>query len=487
MKSAGSVYGSSTMTVSLTDEVLNVNLGDKRLNQRLGIVIEQLGERPERSIPSVTVSRAAREGAYRFFSNKSVTPAKILQPHIDATRERISQCQRVLLVQDTTELDLTRPSQQVDGAGPMDSNARRGAFAHLMVAFSSTGLPLGMVWHKLWARDRIETSLSDAERVSNRQNMPIEQKESIRWIEGLRCARDVAAACPDTMCIAVSDSESDIYEMFTEPRSNGDDESSPKVHLLVRACQTRSTNTGNWLDDVRATPRLLKSTILVSARRAKIKVTKHKREQSRDARSARIEIRAAAVTLRPPNRVDRKLPPVTVNLVLAEETNPPEGCEPIRWILATTLPISTPEEVQMIIESYCQRWQIEIFFKTLKSGCNIEKRLFEELSRLLNCLAVCLIIAWRVMYLCRIGDECPDVCCEVVFSPSEWKSVYSTVHCGKPLPKKPPRMQAMIDMVASLGGYIKRGDSRPGTKTLWIGLEAVYFLALGWESRRPGS
>jgi IS4 transposase len=102
-----------------------------------------------------------------------------------------------------------------------------------------------------------------------------------------------------------------------------------------------------------------------------------------------------SLTVRPPYRADRDLPPVTVNLVLVEETNAPEGCEPIRWILATTLPIDNEEEVQMIIESYCQRWQIEIFFKTLKSGCNIEKRLFEQLPHVLNCLAVCLIIAWR--------------------------------------------------------------------------------------------
>lgn len=474
-----------TMTVSLRDEVHTADFGDKRINYRYGDVVEVLGESPNNSIPAATKSRAAMEATYRFFRNAAVTPAKILKPHADATIERISQCDRVLLVQDTTELDLTRPSQQVSGAGPMDSEARRGAFAHLMVAFSSTGLPLGTVWHKLWARERIETSLSDAARVTNRQKIPIEHKESIRWIEGLRCARDVAAACPDTLCICVSDSEADIYEMFSEPRSKGDDESSPKVHLLIRACQTRSTTTGNWLEDVRATPCLLDKPIRVSARKAKIKITKQKRGQSRDARLATVEIRAETVTLCPPHRVDRVLPPVTVNVVLAEERNAPEGCEPIRWILATTLPISTAEEVQMIVESYCQRWQIEIFFRTLKSGCRIEERLFEHLHRLLNCLAVYLIIAWRVMYLCRLGDDCPDLDCEVVFLPSEWKSVYMVVHRTRKLPKKPPRMKEMIDMVAGLGGYIKRRNSRPGTKTLWTGLEEVCYLALAWETFGP--
>ena len=95
------------------------------------------------------------ELAYRFFDNQQVTPQKILQPHINATLERISQCKRVVLVQDTTELDLTRPSQQVQGAGPMDSNARRRAFVHLLAAFDSGGLPLGTVWQKTWARKKM--------------------------------------------------------------------------------------------------------------------------------------------------------------------------------------------------------------------------------------------------------------------------------------------------------------------------------------------
>jgi hypothetical protein len=141
-----------SMTATLKDEVRDADLGDQRLNRRLGKIIEQLGASPTLSIPAATDSRAEMEAAYRFFDNEDVTPQKILQPHINATLERISQCERVVLVQDTTELDLTRPSQQVQGAGPMDSHARRGAFAHPLVAFDSDGLPLGTVWQKTWGR-----------------------------------------------------------------------------------------------------------------------------------------------------------------------------------------------------------------------------------------------------------------------------------------------------------------------------------------------
>ena len=135
-------------TVTLKDEVLQADLGDRRLNKRLGKILEKLGASPTLSIPAATDSRAEMEAAYRFFDNDNVTPQKILQPHINATLERISQCERVVLVQDTTELDLTRPRQQVEGAGPMDSEARRGSFVHPLIAFNTDGLPLGTVWQK---------------------------------------------------------------------------------------------------------------------------------------------------------------------------------------------------------------------------------------------------------------------------------------------------------------------------------------------------
>lgn len=472
------------MVVSLLDEVQGAKFGDQRLSKRLNKLIGELGAKPNLSIPAATHSRAEMEGAYRFFDNGKVSPEKILQPHIKATRERISQTDFVLLVQDTTEIDLTRPNQQVHGAGPMDSQARRGAFFHPLTAFDSAGVPLGIVWQKLWAREEIETSLSKDEKSRQRKQTPIEEKESIRWIEGLRAAREVAAACPETTCVCVGDSEADIYELFSEPRCSGDSE----VHLLVRTCQTRSTtDQSNWLEKARAAECLYKCTLNVSARKAKIAAQKQgKRQQSRDARVAEVEVRATTVTLDPPYRCDRKLAEVTVQVVLVEEMNPPEGCDPIRWLLVTTLPIDSPEQVKTIVQSYCIRWQIEIYFRTIKTGCRVEERQFEELGRLQNCLAVYSIIAWRIMYLCRIGRECPDLNCEVVFEPCEWKSVYMALKRSYP-PATPPRLNEMIRMIASLGGYVNRKSTNPGPQTLWIGLQRVHDMSTAWSAFGPES
>jgi len=475
---------------TLKEEVQHAEFGDERLSHRLGKIVDELGANPNLSIPAATHRRAEMEAAYRFFDNEKVTPQRILQPHINATLERIAQCDVVLLVQDTSELDLTRPSQQVQGAGPMDSESRRGAFLHPLQAFNPDGIPLGTVWQKTWTRETVATTMTSAEKSRQRYKTPIEEKESVRWLEGIRAAREVAAACPNTTCVSVSDSESDIYEVFSEPRLVGKaaDDSAPAIHFLVRAGQTRCTETGKWLDDVRAGDCLDRNTVQVSRRRAKIAVTKSKRAQSRDARTAKVEIRATTVTLSPPYRFDRSLPTLQVNLVLVEEPDPPAGCEPIQWLLVTTLPVDELKDVQRIVQYYCQRWQIEIFFRTLKSGCRIERRLFEKLPRTLNCLAVYSIIAWRVMYLCRLGRECPDLDCEVVFSPSEWKSVYSVIHrndAARALPSQPPCLNEMIRMIATLGGYVDRPKTEPGPQTLWTGLQRLHCFSQAWDTFGP--
>lgn len=294
----------------------------------------------------------------------------------------------------------------------------------------------------------------------------------------------MAQACPDTTCVCVGDSEADIYEVFANPclseREN--------LQLLVRAGQNRATSErSNWLASARATACLYNCTVDVSARTAKICAKQAgKRGQSRRARVAKVEVRATKVTLRPPHRLGCKLPEVTVNVVLVEELNPPQGCVAIQWVLVTTLPIETSAQIKTIVQAYCTRWQIEIFFKTLKTGCRIEDRQFKTLHRVMNCVAVYSIVAWRIMYLCRLGRTCPDLSCEVVFEPGEWKAVYAAI-TRKELPKTPPPLNEIIRMIASLGGYVIRKSTRPGPQTLWIGMQRMHDLALAWQTFGPES
>lgn len=342
-----------------------------------------------------------------------------------------------------------------------------------------------MVWQKIWARDAIATDVPIETKKKKRNETPIEEKESIRWVEGLRAAREVAEQCSETQCVLVCDSESDIYELFAEMRAT---KHGRPLEILVRACQDRATSVKSQgiLDPVRAAECRYTANVDVSSRKAKTKIETRKRQSDRPARTAEVEVRSCQITLRPPYRHDRELPPVTINVVLVEEASPPVGQVPIQWLLITTLPIETDQQIRSIVEYYCIRWGIEVYFKTLKSGCRVEERQFEYLDRELNALAVYMIVTWRVMLACRMGRTCPDLDCEVMFETSEWQSVYMVIKKQDP-PSKPPRLNDIVRMIASLGGYVPRSKTEPGTQTLWIGLQRMHDFANCYDSFGPPS
>jgi hypothetical protein len=479
----------------VVEEMQTADLKDKRLDDRLNEVVAQLAAHPTASIPAACGGYAEMAAAYRWFDNKKVCFENVLQPHIDATRRRVAAQPLVIAAQDTTELDLTRPQQQVAGVGPLDGGPRRGMFLHVLHTFTLDGTPLGTLAAKPWAREDAPPPTKE-ERSSLRKQTPIEEKESQRWIDMLRQAQAEARLATNTRFVCVADSEADIYELLVESQAE------PRgVDWIVRACQNRALQIGKKTadsqdsDQVAAHLReqlllqkvLFTNTIHIRGREAKVKCSQRGRAQPRVSRTAVVEVRAARVTLRAPWRPDRKLPSIAVNVVLVREINPPAGEAPVEWLLLTSLPIDNAEQVRCVIQYYCVRWMIELFFRTLKSGCRAEQRLFETLDRLLPCLAVYLIVAWRTLYVCRLGRSCPDISCEVVFEPAEWKSVYRVVR-GRQPPARPPRLAEMVRMVAQLGGYVNRKRTdEPGPQTVWLGLQRMHDMALCWQMFGPGA
>ena len=470
------------------EEMAAADLKDKRLNARLTQILSELANRPVASIPAACGGHAETVAAYRFFDNDKVTYQRVLQPHFDATRQRMAEQQVALLVEDTTELDLTRPQQQVVGAGPMDSVVSRGAYLHLMEAFTPDGTPLGAVAADIWTRDEAHFCQPQAEKRKRRKALPIEEKESFRWLQGLRQARKVAQQLPHVQCIYVADSEADIYHLFAEPRGER------PVDWVIRACQQRcvcdakGTSGKTIREKLLLSPVLFSKEITVRRRKAKTACETRARRTTREGRATVVEVRAAVVTLHPPAQSDRPLPLVAVNVVMVHEVDVPEGEEPVEWILLTTLPIATVEEVRQIIQNYCVRWMIEVFFRTLKSGCRVEERLFEHIDRLLPCVAVYLIVTWRTLLMVRLGRSCPDLNCEAVFEPAEWKSVWMVIHRKAP-PRQPPKLVVILRLIGQLGGYINRPNrpDLPGPQTTWLGLQRARDLAWAWDTFGPGA
>jgi hypothetical protein len=463
-------------------ETQGVDFGDTRLDDRYRVLLEQLSDKPSLSIPAACGGAAETAAAYRFFDNDKSDAAKVLQPHRQATLERVRSQAVVIAAQDTTELDLTRKEEKV--GGPLNDINRWGIYLHPILVMTPERVPLGVVEATMWSRDPAELSLSSKDRKRQRRLKPFEEKESYRWLQGYETACQIAEAAPNTMVISVADSEGDIYECFMA----GAGGLGRRAEWIVRGYQDREL-----LEDKRNLLALLACQKSLGSR--KIQVSKReastgdgrKRRQPRESRQAVVSVRSVRTLLQPPDRTGRKLPAVYVNVVLIREEKPPEGAEPIEWLLLTSLPIATFAQACAVAEYYCCRWEIEIYFRVLKSGCLIEKLQLESEERLQVCLAMYLIVAWRVLYLLMLGRECPAMSCAAVLSEAEWKAVYVIAKC-KPAPKKPPRIAEIIPLIAGLGGYLgRKHDGPPGPKTMWIGLQRMRDFAVAWRTFGPAA
>lgn len=458
-----------------------------RLQARFKKVLRSMALKPSLKFPAGCNGRAEVAAAYRFLDNEHVTFLSILTPHREASIERIREESVVLIAQDTTELDMTRPREVMTGAGPLNDSARVGFHDHVSLALTPERLPLGIFNAKVWARDPVDFEKDADLKRAERRAKAIEDKESVRWLVGYHAACQVAQETSQTHIISLADSESDIYECILAAHAVEQDR---KASFIIRACQNRALvpDEDNGVGSNQLLREQVASTLVRDHRTLEVRgrdpksKDDRKRKQPRDPRTAVVAIRAARVRLRGPARPGGKLADQDVNVVLATEENPPPGVEPIEWVLLTDLPIDTVEDVLHIIDYYTCRWSVEIYFRILKSGCKVEESQLERAERFEPYLALCMIVAWRIMFVMMLGRECPDLPCDVAFDSDEWQAVYATVK-KQPPPSEPPSMKTMVRLIASLGGWLGRKcDGEPGPKAMWVGMQRVTDLALGWRA-----
>ena len=447
---------------ALAAELAAIDLGDQRLNHRAQRVAEKLGEKPTVSIPAACGGWDETKAAYRLFDHPEVTAEGVLAPHIACTEERLRAHPRVLCVQDTTELDYTS-KQDIAGLGPLNYETRRGMYLHPTLALTPERVPLGLLDLYSWVRE--PGSLGQEKDPSR----ALEEKESVRWVDGFAGVNALAEQLEDTRLTYIADREGDIYDLFVEA-----------------PCPERGAD---WLVRVQHQERLLtdgrKLRAVLDAAPVLTEVTFDKpASNGRPARTVHQQIKAVRVTLKAPSRPDRTLAEVTVTALLAFEPNPPAGEDPLVWVLLTNLPVETPQQAIEKLAWYLCRWQIEVYFKVLKSGCRVEQLQLEKRERLEPALAFYMIIAWRVLYLTMLGRECPEMPCDTVFADEEWRAVYLVTQRQAP-PDAPPSLDTMVRMVATLGGFLNRkSDGFPGPKTLWIGLQRIPDFVVALEAQR---
>jgi hypothetical protein len=439
-----------------------LDLGDQRLDRRLGVIVEDFARKPDALIPKACGSWAKAKAAYRFFGNQRVEAPAIIRSHYQATAERIGQYPVVLLANDTTSLNYSF-HHQTTGRGTIGSEQDLGIMVHDMMAFTPEGVALGLVDVQTWTRPADEYG----KRIRCKQ-LPIEQKESMKWLNSFNAAEQIQQEVSQTRLVCVSDCESDVFALFELAARH---ESGPE--LLIRATHNRGVDhPQKYLWDFMRSQKISGSYAIEVPRKG-----------NQPARQAQLTLRFAEVKLKSPARRSRKQARVIrVWAILAEEKKPPTDVEPICWLLLTTLPVTTLEDAIEKIRWYVIRWQIELFHKVLKSGCRVEDRQLDSVEKLIRCLMVDAIIAWRILLLTKLGREVPDLPCTVVFDEYEWKALYYFVNKTQQLPDKEPTLQEAIRMVAKLGGFLgRKRDGQPGSITIWRGLIRLHDIVEAWR------
>ena len=440
----------------------NADLGDHRRTQRLIQIAEQRGSQPNASITQSCGDSAAAKAAYRFYENEAICITAILCSHQQATQTRMSQESVVLAVQDTTQLDYTH-HPATEGLGTLHSKKQQGMLVHTTFAVTPERVPLGIMHQQIWTRP-----VEDFGKKHKRKQLPIEEKESQKWLTSLAATSHMHKELPQTKVVSVGDREADVYELFALSDALSQD-------MLVRASWNRKVDhPENYLwSFLESQPVAGQLTITVP------------RKGKQPARQAELSIRYAKVTLHPPWRPKPvKLAPITLWAVLAHEDDPPEGVEEnlaVSWLLLGSMCLNSFQDACQWIQWYTCRWLIEIFHKILKSGCRVEERQFSTAENIKRYLAVDDVVAWRVLYLTMVGRETPDMPCTAIFEVHEWQALYCFIHKINTPPDEPPTLKQVTRWIAQLGGFLgRKSDGDPGVTVLWRGLQRHHDIVGSW-------
>ena len=455
-------------------------LGDRRLSRRLVLSAGLQAENPGRAFCGLEQGTDAMiKGHYRFIEqpetdDSAVNVENILLPHREQTLRRMQAHKTVLCIQDGTDLNYNGLAQ-CEGLGVIGKNqtkaTTRGLHLHSTLAVTDDGLPLGVLRAACTA-----PAAKNAEDERTPAQIPIEEKKTHRWMEGLRDCTAVAAKMPQTKIVCVMDREADFFELFDAWRND------PRTDLVVRAEHNRCTTEDLKLfDAVKASEPQLVFSLHVKRQSARPKKSKQQARPARPERAAEMTLRYRRIELKPPNHHQEK-EPLALWSIHAVEATPPAGEKPVEWFLLTTQEVTSPDQARTVLEWYCLRWRIEDWHRVLKSGCKVEDLQHETAERLRRAVAIKLVIAWRILLLTLLGRETPELDPEVFFSDLEVEFLAAYAK-DRRLPP-PTSLGAAVFLVGKIGGYMARkSDPPPGHEIMWRGYTDLRTMCLGYAIR----
>ena len=455
----------------IDNEVVGCEFQDARHGKRLRQLLEQLSSKVGRSTPWACQDWANTKAAYRFFGNDRVSEANILAGHFASTRQRFggSTDSPVLVLHDTTEFSYRQEDTApigILGKAPLFDGKQGmprfhttcGILMHSSLVMTPSGLPLGLAAIKFWNRDKFHGA-NALKRHINPTRVPIEKKESIRWLENLRQSTELLG--DPARCVHIGDRESDIYELFCLAQKLG-------THFLVRTCVDRMAQDGNTTVGTEMNKSELRGLHSLEVRNKQGELT-----------SAVLELRFRRIVVRPPIGKQKDYPDLVLTAIYATEKNQPKDRERIYWKLLTDLPVRSCLDAIEKLEWYSQRWKIETFHKILKSGCRAEEAKLRTAERLVNLIAILTILSWRIFWITMLNRTRPDASPEEAFTDLDQYLLDELVPNKRSTPATPSLAHYIVKL-ARLGGYLARThDPPPGNTVIWRGLSRLTDIELG--------
>ena len=458
-----------TTEVWFDGELSGCSLADERLTKRLRKLLWQLGSAMGQSIPLVCQDWANVKAAYRFFANERVSEADILAGHFQSTRDRVVATDGpILVLHDTTEFSYQREKSEAigitkainsgrDKAGRLRAHTVCGILMHSSLAVTTEGLPLGLAAVKFWTRKKFKGTAALKKKI-NPTRVPIEKKESVRWLDNLMQSTELL--CDPGRCVHIGDRESDIYELFCTAQD-------VETHFLVRTCVDRLAGDGNHT---------------IADEMAEVAVKGLHRIEVRDSNGdpdqAILEIKYRKIRVLPPIGKQKRYPALVLTVIHAEERGAPKNRKKIDWKLITDLTVGSRADAIEKLEWYALRWKIEVFHKILKSGCKAEESKLRTAQRLANLISVFCILSWRVFWMTMLNRSAPDAQPTLALTTTEIAVLDRLVN-DKPQTRRKTLSHYLIK-IARLGGYLARAkDPPPGNTVMWRGLSRLTDIALG--------
>lgn len=454
----------------------NLKMSDDRLLSRLSQIVDCIKEAPHRSFPAIFKHKSALDGFYRFVNNQRVNASEITHAVCEETANAINRRgnnQLALAIHDTSNFSFAKNSQ-IEGLGRI-TNKQKGFFGHFCIAVTLDREIIGLLGLNTWTRPEERLGYR-----TSKQRRADPTSETHKWSNLIR---EVKAKIQNSSSdgsltnsrnvVHVADREADDYTDFCGYVDKGD-------RFVFRSSFDRNIQDSEYAklrESLGAAQMVCQREVALSARRPSKNENDHRTHPVRKKRVAHLGIAAKAIEVRRGDKLSIDLPKtLKLNFVRVFEMETPLGEEPIEWILITTEPIGSPEDLLRIVDIYRARWTIEEYFKALKTGCAFEKRGLESFSALLNCLAIFAPIACSLYNLKTIGQEQPEKNPETVASPIQIKIISQSIHRDE---KTLNSAQSVMLGIASMGGHLKH-NGPPGWQVLARGYERLLLLEQGW-------